>query len=417
MKNKIAKTLALCPVYCAIAAVLTAVTSCKDDNDSNPTLTQPTSFVLNAPVVGTGNVDMAATGTIDLTWSQPTPYTNFNAPVIPTYYVQLSTAGTFNKAYDDAAEDNTGADYVQLAETYSTGAASLLASDVAKAMQQLNDWTAETVPAEQKLTVRVKSVVRNASFTEYFPIFSNEVAINTIPYYVELSNAAPEIWYLTGACIANGSWTNDASKIGEGMTPMYVKPDYEYDTKTGKGEIEYAGYFPDGANFKIIAPEGLSNWNYGICGGDENGGQTYRDGGDDPGNIAVGQGGYYKITLNTATHLLTWEKLDGVHAPYTQMAMPGDYQGWDVNSNLMTAITTVTNNHDWYVGELTFSSDPGEGGGVKFAANGGWDVNWGGQTFPYGTGTQNGANIWYKQGTYQVFFNDILGTYMFIEKQ
>ena len=128
----------------------------------------------------------------------------------------------------------------------------------------------------------------------------------------------------------------------------------------------------------------------------------------------MNNGGYYKLTLNTASHVLTWEKLDD-HAAYTQMAMPGDYQGWDVNSNLMTAITSATENHDW-VADVTFASDPSDGGGVKFAANGGWDANWGGATFPYGSGEQNGANIWYKAGTFRVYFNDILGTYMFFEK-
>lgn len=391
-----------------------AMTSCEDDNDSNPTLTQPTSFVLNAPAVGTGNVDLLESDAIEITWSQPTPYTDFNAPVVPTYSIQLSTKGTFDKAFDDTAEDNTGADHVVLSETYSVTSASILTSDIAKAMQQLNEWDTNDVPATQQLSIRLKSVVRDASFTEYFPIYSNVVTVNTIPYYVELKNAAPEIWYLTGACIADGSWSNSEAAIGTGMTPMFVIPDYEYDKKTGKGEIVYAGYFPDNASFKIIAPEGLSNWNYGICAGSEDGGQTYRDGGDDPGDIKVNNGGYYKITLNTSTHELTWEKL-GAQSTYSQISMPGDYQGWDVSANLMTALTTATENHDW-VADLTFASDPSDGGGVKFAANGAWDVNWGGDTFPYGVGTQNGSNIWYAAGSYKVFFNDILGYYMFIAK-
>lgn len=111
---------------------------------------------------------------------------------------------------------------------------------------------------------------------------------------------------------------------------------------------------------------------------------------------------------------MVWEKLDP-QATYSQISMPGDYQGWDVNANLMTALTTATENHDW-VADLTFSADPSEGGGVKFAADGAWDTNWGGDTFPYGYGVGNGANIWYAAGTYQVFFNDILGSYMFIAK-
>ena len=399
-----------------ILACLAVLTACKDDNESNPTLTQPTTFVLNEPQVGEGLIDLLSSKGITLSWSQPTSYNNFNAPVVPTYTVQLSPTNSFTHEYDENAEDNTGADFISLSETYSSGKNVVVTCEsIAKAMQQLNGWEQEAVPGTLKVYIRVKSAIRDASFKEYYVINSNPVYVNVIPYFIELNNAPIELWYLTGACIADGSWSNSEAAIGTGMTPMFVKPGYDYDKKTGKGEIEYAGYFPDGANFKIIAPEGLSNWNYGICGGNEEGGQVYREGGDDPGNISVSTGGYYKLTLNTATHALTWEKLDAP-ATYSQIAMPGDYQGWDVTSNLMTALTTATENHDW-VAEVKFDSDPSDGGGVKFAANGGWDVNWGGATFPYGTGEQNGPNIWYTAGTFKVYFNDILGSYMFIEKK
>ena len=339
-----------------ILACLSVLTACKDDNESNPTLTQPTSFVLNTPQVGQGLIDLATSKGINLSWSQPTPYNNYNAPVVPTYTVQLSSKNSFTHEFNEDAEDNTGADFISLNETYSSGKDVVVTcASIAKAMQQLNEWTApDSVPASLNVNIRVKSAIRDASFKEYYVINSNTVSVNVIPYYIELNDAPIELWYLTGACIADGSWSNSEGAIGTGMTPMFVKPGYDYDKKTGKGEIEYAGYFPDGANFKIIAPEGLSNWNYGMCGGNEEGGQVYREGGDDPGNISVGTGGYYKLTLNTATHVLTWEKLDG-HAAYTQMAMPGDYQGWDVNSNLMTALTTATENHDW-VAEVTFAT-------------------------------------------------------------
>lgn len=390
-----------------------AFTSCSDDNDSNPTLIQPSVFSVNTPDVGSAFVDLASSKVVTLTWSQP-KFTDFNAPVIATYSIDVSATGSFTTAYDEMAEDNTGADYVTLSETYSICKADIACESIDKALVQLSGWTADAVPSTLPITMRVKACVKDASFTEYGSVISNAITLNTIPYYIELSNAMPEIWYLTGGCIADGSWSNSESAIGTGMIPMYLKQGYDYDKKTGKGEIEYAGYFPAGAIFKIIAPEGLQNWNYGMCGGNENGGQVYREGGDDPGNITISEEGYYKFTLNTGTHQMTWEKL-GSYPTYTQMAMPGDYQGWDVNNNLMTILTTATENHDW-VADVTFASDPSDGGGVKFAANGGWDVNWGGPTFPYGYGESNGANIWYAAGSYKVFFNDILGSYMFIEK-
>lgn len=391
-----------------------AFTSCSDDNESNPTIAQPTSFVLNQPATTNGTIDLKASKSVVLTWSQPTPYTDFNAPVVPTYTVQLSVAGTFNQEFDENADDNTGADFFSLSETYSSGqnvAVGAEAIDIA--MLKLADWSEATMPSVLDLSVRVKSSIRDASFHDYNVIYSNVVKVKLMPYYIELSNAAPEIWYMTGGIIADGSWANDPEKIGPSMIPMYVKDGYEYDKKTGKGEIEYAGYFPTG-EFKIIAPEGLSNWNYGICGGTEAGGQVYRDGGDDPGNIKIENAGYYKITLNTATHVLTWETLSGA-STFSKIAMPGNYQegdGWNVEANLMDKVTTNSENHDWFT-TVTFANDAE----MKFAADGGWDTNWGASTFPNGTGTNGGPNIPALAGTYKVYFNDILGSYMFVKQE
>ena len=44
-------------------------TACEDDRDSNPTLTQPTSFTLNNPV--NTLVDLAESTGIPFAWSQP----------------------------------------------------------------------------------------------------------------------------------------------------------------------------------------------------------------------------------------------------------------------------------------------------------------------------------------------------------
>ena len=94
----------------AVAAL--SFMGCKDDNESNPTLTQPTQFVLNNPALADAHIDLAKSETIELTWSQPTPYTNYNAPVTPTYTVQLSTKGSFTTEDDADAEDNSAADYI-----------------------------------------------------------------------------------------------------------------------------------------------------------------------------------------------------------------------------------------------------------------------------------------------------------------
>ena len=138
-------------------------------------------------------------------------------------------------------------------------------------------------------------------------------------------------------------------------------------------------------------------------------GYVKNDGGS--GNITVPSDGYYTVKLDTKNDVLTVEPYDGAPRAFTSMGMPGGYNGWDVNANLMTAFDTYGGeNHAW---SATFEA--GEDGELKFAANGGWDFNWGAASFPYGQGTQNGPNIPYKAGSYKVFLNDITGQFMFIE--
>ena len=48
-----------------LALGFVAFTACEDDNDSNPTIAQPTKFVLNEPAI-TGNIDLEKTATIAL---------------------------------------------------------------------------------------------------------------------------------------------------------------------------------------------------------------------------------------------------------------------------------------------------------------------------------------------------------------
>ena len=53
-----------------------AFTACEDDNDSNPTITQPTAFeiYLQPSIDGNANLDLEkTTDPIELSWSQPTP--------------------------------------------------------------------------------------------------------------------------------------------------------------------------------------------------------------------------------------------------------------------------------------------------------------------------------------------------------
>lgn len=75
----------------------------------------------------------------------------------------------------------------------------------------------------------------------------------------------------------------------------------------------------------------------------------------------------------------------------------------------MTEVTP----HNWYASGVNITA-----GGVKFRVDGGWDVNWGGDTNiadqNYGTGVSGGGNLTVPDGTYSVYFNDITAQFVFV---
>ena len=390
------------------AAGLLVFTSCKDDNDSNPTITTPTSFVLNQPSIN-GVIDLEKSQTVTLTWSQPTPYTDFNAPVVPTYTIQVSPTGSFNQAFDANAEDNTGADFFNIDETYSNGKnVEINTQAMNRSLEELCGWTEATTPATQDVSIRVRSAERDASFNEYGVVYSNVITLSTIPYYIELKPADPALWWLIGADIADGSWGGD---MGKCVIPMQTMDGAEYDSKTGDGEIQWIGYL-GGSGFKLrgaLDDGWATQWGQG----DAFGSYKKNDGGS--GNITVPAPGLYKVTLNTKNDDLTIEAYDGSAPVFSGMAISGSFNGW--GDTPMNPCSTGWENHDWYL-SYTFAA----GDEVKIKQADSWDYNKGGAFVNYSQGMYvygvgNGPNlVMAEAGTYMIFFNDITGYIRFIKQ-
>ena len=227
--------------------------------------------------------------------------------------------------------------------------------------------------------------------------------INSAPFEITVIPApiaVPDLWYLVGSCIGDGSWGNEAANVGTALIPMYSVAEDDFSVLT------YAGYFPAGQGFKLIHQPGNWDEQWGM----KDGVMVKNDGNSS--NIEVAEAGYYKLTYDMNTETLTMEPYTGDVGVYGMMGMPGGYQDWNPGGTLMTPMSTVAGveNHDWILKNATYS----ENTELKFAADGGWAVNWGSNTFPLGNGVQNGANIPVEAGTYTVVFNDILGKYYFI---
>ena len=386
-------------------------TSCKDDNDSNPTLIQPTGFTLNTPAYINETVDLYFTSDLLLTWSQP-KFTADNAPINATYEIQVSNSNSFTVSTAEAEADESGstvADYAIIDRTTQLCTYRLLTEDLDKAMVKIAKWSEKDVPEVQSVYVRICAYVLESGM-KLKAINSNTITISTNPYYIELKDAAPIMWYLVGNNFGDGAWSN---KPGESSFPLFLKPGFIYDKKTGAGEISYLNYFnTDGWK---IQPEDF-NWDYGFMSGGSANTAVYRDGAGDAGNIWCEPEGYYLVTVNTATNECTIVPQEINPAVYDMICITGSFNDWADTD--MLSVNKSGENHVWC---YTLTVDEGNVEQIKFKIAGSWDINWGygsadGEVNVCGKGTNGGKNIGVPEGTWVIMFNDITGEFSIIAK-
>ena len=403
--------------------IISLFASCSDDNDSNPTLIQPKEFTLNTPEYANSTIDLEHSTGLGLTWSQP-KYTADNAPINATYEVQVSPTNAFNVSTDEAAADESGekvADYAVLSNTTQKCYISASAEEIDKALVKILKWTEGNVPATQEVYVRVNAFVQEGT-NRLNPIASNSVKLNVNPYYVELKDATPTMWYLVGNMFG-GKWGSD---IGVDALPMFLKPNFSYDKKTGAGEIEYTNYFLTGdyndsaesgeAGFKIQRAD--FNWDYSMnANGATKGTIVNRNGGGDGGHIVAETAGYYTITLNTADNTATMVKYEGAVNNYGTIQIAGSFNDWG-DTPMLPYNTEGVENHAWY---YVMEVPAGETAQFKFKIAGSWDTSWGygatdGAVNMYGKcGTGGNSNLGLEEGKYVISFNDITGSFSIVK--
>lgn len=389
----------------------TAFTACSDDNDSNPQLIQPSAFTLNMPAYATETVDLQNTAELLLTWSQP-QYTADNAPLQVTYEIQVSPNNSFTVSTDQADADESGAtvaDYAALARTTTKCSYLMQTTDLNRALVKIKKWSADEMPAEQTAFVRINAyILENGE--RLSPIVSNAIELAFNPYYIELKDAAPIMWYLVGNNILDGAWSNNP---GVSSLPMFMQSDYAYDKATGTGEITYLNFFTNDG-WKIQPAD--FNWDLGFMSGGSAGTAVFRDGAADAGNIWVDDEGYYLVTVNTLTNTCDIVKQDITPKVYDQICMSGSFNDWGDTD--MTPANKSGENHVWtYVLEVPADNVVE----MKFKIAGSWDTNWGygsanGEVNTCGKCTGGGSNIGVPEGTWVIVFNDITGEFSIIAK-
>ena len=407
-----------------LVGIISLFASCSDDNDSNPTLIQPKEFVLNTPTYANATIDLERSTGLELTWSQP-KYTADNAPINATYEVQVSPTNSFTVSTDEAAADESGEkvpDYAVLSNTTQKCNISASAEEMDKALVKILKWTEGNVPAEQEMYVRINAYILEGT-SHLNPVASNSVKLNVKPYYIELKDAVPTMWYLVGNMFG-AKWASDKN-IGVDALPMFLKPNFSYDKKTGAGEIEYTNYFLtgdyndkaecDGAGFKIM-PSSF-NWDYSMnADGATKGTIVNRNGGSDGGHIVAPTAGYYTITINTADNTAKMEKYEGDVNNYGTIQIAGSFNEW-ADTPMLPYNTEGVENHAWY---YVMDVAAGETVQFKFKIAGSWDTSWGygaadGAINMYGKCDAGGKNLGLEEGKYVISFNDITGSFSIVK--
>ena len=409
-----------------LIGIISLFASCSDDNDSNPTLIQPKEFTLNTPEYANATIDLEKSTGLELTWSQP-KYTADNAPINATYEVQVSPTNSFTVSTDEAAADESGEkvpDYAVLSNTTQKCDISASAEEMDKALVKILKWTEADVPAEQEMYVRVNAYILEGT-NHLNPVASNSVKLNVKPYYIELKDAVPTMWYLVGNMFG-AKWAGKKS-IGEDALPMFLKPNFAYDKKTGAGEIEYTNYFLTGdynekaecaeAGFKILPAS--FDWEFSMnADASQKGTIAYRgNGGGDGGHIVAPEVGYYTITINTADNTAKMEKYEGAVTNYGTIQISGSFNNW-ADTPMLPYNTEGVENHAWY---YVMDVPAGDTAQFKFKIAGSWDTSWGygatdGAINMYGKcGTGGNSNLGLAEGKYVISFNDITGAFSIVQ--
>lgn len=366
--------------------------SCDSDRDSNPTLLEPSGFVLNVPPYASNDMDLINTSVFELTTSQP----DYGFTAAVSYSVQVS----LNDTWTDATE-GTKASYGTLETLFTTARMGAIASEMARVIVDLSGWTDKTQLPDGAISVYVRLKAQLGSSDK--PVYSNSVELSVVPYFVLLKDALPAPYYLVGACIGDGKWTNSDAGLGVSLIPMAMVDGYSYDKTTGQGAFVYTGYFPAGEGFKLVGVIGDWADQWGNDGSQAMNNLTHKDGVD---NIVVPTSGWYTVSLNTLEDKLTIEATDNQPAGYTSMVVIGSFNGWADAGTYALTKSGGDNSHVWY-GNVTFAEDAE----IKFRSGDNW---FGGDVFPYGTVTGNNLKV--EAGTYFIIFNDLDKCYYFIEQ-
>lgn len=250
------------------ALAMPVFTACDSDTDSNPVFHEASTFVLNESAYAANNTySLGVSGTtIDLTCNQP----DYGFPVATTYAVQA--------AFDNSFAEGS---FVEMSSTFNNTRISIDASELNTSLVEL--WNTmhegEDVPTEAtSIYIRLRAVVTGQTIGNSI---SNVICLPKVLMSTSVDTLTPpEFMWLAGT-MSEWGWVN--------MAPVYGL----------EGQYYRVVYFADGGSFKFGTKEnewlGFSEPRLTL---NDNANAGVSEDGD--GNIVIGKGGWYLITMKTA---------------------------------------------------------------------------------------------------------------------
>lgn len=347
---------------------LVAVSCNVDDVQDRPVVAAGTAPVLTAPEEGNvyvlkeENADALAERFI---WTAA----DFGEGIIPNYDIEIDSTG---QNFDTPVVIGTALGTTQLAVTTSI----------------LNNalTTLGAIPEQSgTFQVRVKAHVGDLI------IYSDPVEMLITPYQGIIPLQQLYIF---------GSATEFGDNNNAGNTPLFRDPANQF-------LFTLTAYFNAG-DLKMTANRGTSAPQYG----------SSADGvlaiGESVSPIVIATSGYYTVTVNISELTYTVEAFDASASPsYTTIGILGSATPteWTSDTNLAN---TTGNTHIWHLDAFTFLTVTD--GAAKFREGDDWVNSWGATTPLSGQGQNAGdPNIpVITGGTYNIWFNDLDGRYLFI---
>jgi hypothetical protein len=204
-------------------------TACADDRDSNPTIQQPTKFVLNTPALAEQFIQLSPENKVNLTWSQP----DYGYNALATYQIQV---GLVNADGNVKWNEDNGAP-IYLETTFTQCNVNVSGAEIAEAICKLDGFADKDAYIDmgfRKIAIRVHASILS-SLGKDVPgtaIESNAITFNNMAAYCNIKSLA--YLYIVGSC--NG-WPTPLPTSAETLADWRIY-ETEIGSKVFKGSVE-----------------------------------------------------------------------------------------------------------------------------------------------------------------------------------